>query len=350
MKIKENPEDFEVEEVPIIKLKEKGAHKVYMMTKRDISTQKAIEEIKKRYNLKNKQIGYAGAKDKRAVTKQWISIKWNKPNKTIELPSIKLKLVGESNERILLGNLKGNKFKIKIKELNEDEIKELNKIKNKNEEYMPNYFGEQRFSKNNEKIGELIIKRKFREAADMISKTEPKVKKFIDEKPNDSLGAIRQLPRQTALIYIHSFQSLIFNKALSRIIENYCTRTASIKLGRENLKTSRELEKLKFTEIPIIGFGTKINGYKDDIKRVTKEIMEEYAITEKDFLIREAPDLSVEGTTRKAVVEIKNLSIRTNSKEKTALLQFELPKGSYATVAIKQLTTKIENGQEKHKE
>lgn len=337
--IKEKPEDFIVEEIPIIKLKEEGRHSVFLMTKRGVSTQKAIEIIKRKLGLKNSQVGYAGSKDKNAITRQWISIKKNINNK-IELGNIKLEYLGKSNERILLGNLKGNKFRIRVKNLSDDNIKNAERVGE--ELNMPNYFGEQRFSKSNEHIGELIIKRKFREAVDELSKENQNIQEAIKENPKDYLGALRSIPRQNILMYIHSFQSYLFNEALSRIIKLKSRDTFKFKISRWEVYSSDDLGELCNQDIPILGFGTEDKGNKEnslwkEALNIEKDLLNSRNIKEEDFLIRSAPDLSVEGTSRKAVITIKNINIKINTEKKDGEISFELPKGSYATVALKQI-------------
>ncbi len=336
--IKEKPEDFIVEEIPIIRLKEKGRHSVFLMTKRGVSTQRAIEIIKRRLRLKNSQIGYAGSKDKNAVTKQWISIKKDITH-NIELNNgnIRLDYLGKSDERILLGNLKGNKFKIKVKNLSEENIKNAKRVGK--ELNMPNYFGEQRFSKSNEKIGKLIIKKQFKEAVEELSRENKLVKESIERNPNDYLGALRSMPRQNVLMYIHSFQSNLFNEALSGIIRDDLKDLFKFKISRWEVYSSDKLNKLEGVDIPIIGFGTEDRDEKFWKKALSieKEILKDKNLEEEDFLIRSAPDLSVEGASRKTVVTIKNINIKINTDKKEAEISFELPKGSYATVALKQI-------------
>ena len=78
----------------------------------------------------------------------------------------------------------------------------------------------------------------------------------------------------------------------------------------------------------IIGFGTKVT--KD-----IKEILEKEGITTRDFIIKQIPELSLEGNERQIFADIKNLEIE--KIEKGYILKFMLPKGSYATEVIKQI-------------
>ena len=79
-KIKQIPEDFIVNEVIDIKLNPKGSYSYFILKKKDYATPAAIEKIARFLNIPVKKVGYAGAKDRRAVTTQLISIE-GLPNK-----------------------------------------------------------------------------------------------------------------------------------------------------------------------------------------------------------------------------------------------------------------------------
>jgi tRNA(Glu) U13 pseudouridine synthase TruD len=84
--------------------------------------------------------------------------------------------------------------------------------------------------------------------------------------------------------------------------------------------------------VNIIGFGTDEN---DPVSVFAKK---EYGITARDFIIRQLPNLSPEGTLRAAFMTVE---IEATCEGEIAQYQFTLPKGSYATVVIEFLE---ENG------
>ena len=69
------PEDFLVEEIP---LPEKGGttgpYLICLLIKKNWELQHAVKEIAKRLGISHRRIGWAGTKDRNAITKQWISI------------------------------------------------------------------------------------------------------------------------------------------------------------------------------------------------------------------------------------------------------------------------------------
>lgn len=81
-------------------------------------------------------------------------------------------------------------------------------------------------------------------------------------------------------------------------------------------------------KLPIIGFDTETT-------KEVNEILKKEGIKLRDFIIKEIPELTSEGTTRELFVEIRDLKI--NDIETSYLLSFSLPKGSYATEVIRQM-------------
>ncbi len=292
--IKQKPEDFVVNEITNIKLKDKGDYSVFLLRKRDYTSEKAVQAIAQKLKIPRKAIGYAGNKDKAAVTTQYISIK-NIGVKELELKDISLEFKGYLDKPICLGDLEGNEFKIKI--IIDKEPKKISK--------MVNYFGEQRFSINNKDVGKAIVKKDFKKAIELIvsngGETSAVIREYLSKKPNDYVGVLRKIPLRILKLYVHSYQSYLWNKMA---------------------------EHSKKNKVPIIGFGTELS---EDID----EILNQEGITQRDFIIRPIPELSAEGGERDLSVKIKDLDIKKNKEG--YILKFKLPKGSYATEAIKQV-------------
>ena len=153
----------------------------------------------------------AGNKDKKAITTQRISIKSTKPLEKfkIDRDNLTLKLVGKGKTPISLGSLTKNHFEITVRN-----ITHKPKIMN----IFPNYFDEQRFSKNNAEIGKLIIKREFKKVTKLLGENHYCVKEYSQKKSTDFIGAIRTLPIKLIMLYIHSYQSKLFNRLLNNYI------------------------------------------------------------------------------------------------------------------------------------
>jgi tRNA pseudouridine13 synthase len=318
-KIKQVPEDFIVKEVNSnIKPGKTGNYSYFLMKKREYTTERAIQAIANFFKTRRKFVNYAGNKDKNAVTYQYISINNLNPrqDKDYTLKDIELKFLGRGSQHIYLGFLNGNKFEIIVRNLNKA-------FKPDTEKQILNLFDEQRFSKNNVIIGKNILHGDFKEAVNIIIKEsvdyEEDMKEFLNTSNNDYVGALRKVPQRILTLFVNSYQSFIFNKT----IKEYTKK----KHLRKNIK------------VPIIGFGTE---FKDkEIESIIEKILKKEKVNLRDFIIRKIPELSSEGNERNLFLKIKALKIgklesdELNKGKKKINIKFELCKGSYATIVIK---------------
>ena len=304
-KIKQKPEDFIVKEIPIYELKE-GEYSYFWLTKKDYNTVKAVQRIADKLNIRSKKIGFAGTKDKIAITKQIISIRNIDKEKVenLNIKDIKLEYIGNGDIPISLGDLKGNEFVIVVKNLNTNKLKNTNKI--------PNLFGPQRFSKNNAEIGKELVRKDFKKALNLINNKE--VKDYLEINPVDFIGALRKIPLKTRKMYVHAYQSLIWNKTAEKYLE----------ISFKNIK------------IPLIGFQTEIENLDYDLKEIVLDILNKERLTERDFIIPQVKELTAEGGERDLFITPENFEINFEKKgiKYNAIISFFLPKGSYATIVI----------------
>lgn len=313
--LKKHPEDFIVREITNLSFKDSGNYLVCILKKKDYTTIRAVEQIAKSLGVKVKDIGFAGIKDKNAVTEQYISVKgvYREDIGEVKLKDIELKIVGYLDKPISLGDLEGNEFVITIRELQKKEMQGLEK-KIKGKCLMPNYFGEQRFSKHNVEIGKSLLKSDFKKALKLILKTdidyEKEIKESIKDKPNDFVRALKLIPKKLLKLYVHAYQSYLWNRCL----EEY------IKVGG-----------VKGAKIPLIGFGTEIDDEK--VEGIVDKVMDEEKVGFRSFINRSIPEISLEGDMRDAFVEIKEFKVLDKGKD-FVKIGFVLPKGSYATVGV----------------
>lgn len=249
-----------------------GKNTLFLMKKKNMNTRDAIKIVAEKFNVSIHDIGYAGLKDKFAVTYQHITVKGN--HNPFHMENISLAKIGKTDRMISIGDLKGNEFEITLHGCKNID-KTLKKIRSLEEKGMPNYFGRQRFSKNNHLIGRNIVKKR----------------------------KIPNAPKETIKFYVHAYQSFIFNKVLKRC----------------------EQKGIKMKTIPLIGTRTKIPAYMDDI-------MKKEGIRPDDFSFN---GITCIGGSRKAFIKTGKIDYRRRNN--TLELRFRLPKGSYATTLIEHL-------------
>ncbi|HZD42485.1 MAG TPA: tRNA pseudouridine(13) synthase TruD, partial [Methanomicrobiales archaeon] len=168
--LKKSPGDFIVDEIPA-PLSGDGPYLIVRLTKENWDLQHAVKEIAKRLGMSHRRIGWAGTKDKRAITTQFISI-YNGDREQVERLHIKdlsLEVVGRSPAALSLGMLEGNRFDITIRECERDSLSErVGSVAETISHGIPNYVGLQRFGvirPITHRVGELILKEDYKGAA-----------------------------------------------------------------------------------------------------------------------------------------------------------------------------------------
>jgi tRNA pseudouridine13 synthase len=311
MKLKQVPEDFVVREISTIVPEKEGEYTYFLLKKRNYTTLGALQQLALALNTPLKWFGCAGNKDKTAVTEQVCSVATIAPAslKSLVFNDLWLEPLGKGSKPVSLGDLKGNQFEIITRD-----IESLPAAKTK----FINYFGEQRFSTHNSEIGKALVKRDFKQAVTLVLESRSIASQAVHQalalQPKNYLGALKTLPLKLLILYIHAYQSLLWNE-----------------LAKKHAETHHEN-----TKLPIIGFGTVPDRQLD-------EILKREEITARDFVIKEFPELSSEGTERDVFAEASGLEIgkieddELNPGKKKAKLTFTLPPGSYATEFMRQL-------------
>lgn len=335
---KQSPRDFVVEELPLYDFSGEGEHLVLFVRKKNMSTLELVSIIAKYLGIKNKEIGYAGLKDKHAMTKQYISIhkKYEEAMDNFSHDGVKIVSKTYHNNKIKIGHLKGNRFYINLKKVNPTSALKIDEaLKNISEQGIPNFFGYQRFGNDgdNHIEGEKIAKGEKKER-------NPKIKKLL----------------------INAYQSHLFNLWLSRrleintLIKNFKPSELESLL---NMPLS-EIEKMKSQKHPFklisgdimehypYGRLFDFNGDEDDLKRFldrdisvtgllcgtkVKTSSDAAGIIEKEF----DDEINADGARRYAWVYPTDVEGRFKPIEAHYEMNFTLPKGSYATVLIEEI-------------
>ncbi len=302
-RIKQSPEDFCVFERMDLKLSDEGRYMVALMEKKGLTTEEAVKIVAGKLGVRSKDVGYCGAKDKDAVTSQYISVKGGGIPKDMG-PNLKLTPLGRSDSPLFIGAHHSNEFRIVVRGV--DGLPEA-------VAHVPNYFDDQRFSSMNVEVGLDLLRRDFAAASEKIG---------LVPQGNDFLAALRAVPIRILRMYIHSVQSKIFNELLAAEIRRldgavevpYSQGSmAFADVGPGDLPDS----------IPIVGFGSD-------------EVPGDCSLSPRDFVFREYPQLSAEGGRRPSLVQVEGLRISKRGSD-AAEVSFSLPKGSYATVVIRAL-------------
>ena len=362
MILKQRFEDFKVTEVAKAPKKDaEGKYTYFWLTKTNYTTVRALLQIARALRISKKRLHFAGTKDKRAVTTQLVSVMYLEPAilKKLHLKDIEIKPLHRGTERIALGMHAANKFEIIVRDL--DEKTDLKSIKIASTAIekagTPNYFDEQRFSSNNAEVGRALVQGFIREAVELILTKDEATGKlakaqswselansyekqhgseragWLVTQPNDYAGALRSLHKKVRMLYIHAYQSALYNKALSSVIKN--STGAKITINKESLC----VDAVSKGDLTLPGYETKLTSSAYDKK--LKALLKADNVKLADFKTPRTPALASAGGTRPASVQASKLKIgclqkdELNEGKKKVKVSFELTKGAYATLLVK---------------
>lgn len=151
--IRHQPEDFQVDEDLGFELSGEGEHVCLHIRKRNSNTDFIAKQIARLAGVKNMDVSYAGLKDRHAVTTQWFSVYLSnkqEPDWTqLNCDEVEVIEIVRHNRKLRRGSLKGNHFKLVVRDLDGDTSSLEQRLQTISTAGVPNYFGEQRFGRDN---------------------------------------------------------------------------------------------------------------------------------------------------------------------------------------------------------
>ena len=379
-------EDFRVEEVlkrvGVSREQFDGGFPLYKVEKRSIDTlhlERALTSIL------GSRVSYAGIKDKRALAVQYVSPTSSRVGspELIERQEFRCELVGYMRKPLSRSMIAGNRFRILLR----DGCPELQKsiaetLETARIGRLPNFYGLQRFgSRDNRthRIGRALVRRSFEEAVRLLvfaprpwdigeakaarelistgryeeglrllprgEDVERMVAHRLSRKPEDKLGAIRAVPIALRRLYVHAFQSYIFNRSLSLAMREGLDISKAIhgdnwgELSSDGLslkKVHGVREPMTAEAVPLLQLvGYAYRNYGSRFDGCVEKVLETEGVQPREFYVKEMQEVSAEGGFRRAHMSVREAS--TGSEQSSAWLEFTLARGEYATVLLREV-------------
>lgn len=386
MRLKVKPADFIVEETyPPGLVGKNGRYRVYVMTKRKLTTHGAVTRLAKLSNVSASKISFAGLKDKQAMTRQLITV--DGTNVRANERDLKVRPLGRMERPLASKDVTGNKFVIAIRDL--DGADEARIVQNADlvQKYgMVNYFDSQRFGCLRHGQGFAmrdVLKGRHEDALRRIIATpsaldltsdahlksiiakmwgkwdqlERRIRrqrfhptiKYLADKPGDFCGALYTLPAALRTIHIYSYQSLLFNRAAGYFILKKVgksrTKHINYDAGRLYFYTRIDDRLLAdFSKRPFPLFDDKLDFESETVRWAYEKVFHEEGLAKRDLRSRTA-GFHLKAEERPLVVFPRNLRIVSSGIDETEKkknrrkveVEFALPRGAYATLVVKRL-------------
>ena len=337
---KQTIDRFFVEEIPLYTFTATGNYLVLKIKKTDMSTWKLITVLAKATGLQERDIGYAGLKDKNATTIQYISIPKNREkelNKNLTTEKIEILERTYNKAPIKIGHLKGNSFSIILHNINEKDAKFFNTTaKMMQKEGIPNYYGYQRFGEDNrsylqgKEIAHSGKKLKGSKEKLLVSAYQSYLyNKWLGQRvklstviaSNNAEEAAKKLQYPLELIKVLSKQVQFFKLFLGDHVMAY-------PYGKENYVKDMYQASQAFKQKKISPTGLLCGANVERAKSDAYYLEEPFDDTELNAL---------KGDRRFAWIWPKDVETSYNVADKKLTVDFYLPKGSYATTFLEEI-------------
>ena len=398
--IRNQYEDFYVEEIPEMVPNGEGPNVWIWIEKLGRTTLDVVLDIARDLHIDRKRMGFAGMKDKKALTRQWICIanmdseEQFKQVENLDIYKTDFLEITRGRKKLRMGQLKGNKFRILIRDL--DDIEKSADVANEVLKELevtgvPNYYGWQRFGKprtNTHLVGEALIQNDLAEAVrryvgnpsedeslenqkarqayddgdlekslELMGKGMRYEKMMVRQLIKDSkkgeltdksyMNAIHALPKPLQRMFVHAYQSYLFNDVVSRRVEmgiNKYVEGDIIIDNEEHIirdKTPEEYQELinNFEVNPTVPlYGTKVPFAGGEVGEMEKAVLESYNLDKSDFEVPKMPRLGSHGLRRSVRFQVWDASAK--ACDDGVLAEFSINKGSYATAVLREVMKK----------
>lgn len=147
-RIKQHPDDFEVDEIPAYQPSGEGDHLFLRIEKRGVSAEQLIRHVAEALAIEPHEVGCAGLKDRHALTRQYLSVPRTVESRVSSLDTSDIKVLSATphSNKLRTGHVHGNRFRIVVRDVVPDAAARAAAIARRvSQSGVPNYFGPQRF-------------------------------------------------------------------------------------------------------------------------------------------------------------------------------------------------------------
>lgn len=321
--LKSIPEDFLVEEIPAYEPSGTGEHLFLWVEKRDVPADRLVKHVARAVGIDSRDVGVAGLKDRRAVTRQYLSIPARCAEHVVSIDDDRIRVLRSAlhGNKLRTGHLRGNRFQIRVRQIDNAE-RAAAIVERLRQTGVPNYYGEQRFGWDGSTLElgrDLLCGRKT---------------------PRDVPGSQRRFLVRLALSAV---QSDLFNRALadrlrsgqlSTVLAGDVMEVAASggKFLVEDAATEQPRCDARETIITGPMFGPKMKPTAGAAAERESQLLADSGLTMEQFAAW--GDL-LQGARRPYLVFPQDLACEAVDSDLT--VSFSLPSGAYATILLREI-------------
>ncbi len=380
MKLKQAPDDFQVEELTDVVPGARGDFALYRLEKRNWTTPDALALVRQRWRIEPRRLSFGGLKDRHAATIQYLSI-LHGPQRNLNQQDVAVAYLGQMEAPFTSQDIRANRFAIVLRRLTPAQGEQvLTAVEEVRRDGVPNYFDDQRFgsvSEDGEFIGRLLVQGRFEDALrlaltgpyefDSAAQKREKqmlrihwgdwpacmrnlerghvrnLTEYLTNRPGDFRGTMERLRPELRGMYLSAYQSELWNRILALSLRRLAPDALlSIEQRRGALPFPRGLDEAQRTSLAALSLplpSARLKLEPDDPRgELVHAVLAEEGLTLEQMKVRGSRDLFFSRGERVALCLPRDLSA-VEEERGAVRLTFELPRGSYATLVVKRLTS-----------
>jgi tRNA pseudouridine13 synthase len=385
MKLKQQTEDFQVEELTDVMAGEQGAFALYRLEKRGWGTPDALQAVRRRWHINPRRMSYGGLKDRHALTVQYFTIHRGPKNDLVH-HGITVQYLGQVAEPFTSQHIRANRFRITLREVQPAEMAAAQQaLEEVRVHGVPNYFDDQRFGSVGEEkefVARLMILGRY-EAALRLALTAPyehdrapqkqekavllahwgdwKTAKaklprsharslvdYLAGHPTDFRGTLARMRPELRGLYLSAYQSYLWNNMLARWLQRLCRPEqlirVSLRLGEVTMQRNLDESQrsvMAGTTLPLPSARLKIKP-DDPQAALIEEVLAEEGFKLSEMKIKKMHEPFFSKGDRLCLCLPANLHDEVAADElhegrHKLILTFGLPRGAYATLIVKRV-------------
>ncbi len=406
-RLKRRAEDFRVQEISAHPAPDPdGPYTVLRVASRNWEQHELSRRLAREIGLAPSAIRWAGTKDRRAVAERLASYHGPPPTAPLHVPDVELLEVYRAREGLVLGHHFGNAFEVRLsfphseatgnRVALDSTLTELRAARG-----FPNLFGLQRFGEVRpitHEVGRALLRGDVAGAVEVYLTALPPGEDTLGIESrraylehHDAARALREFPpaftferqmlehlarghpperairslaRELRLLFVHAYQSRLFNDWVSERFRrglslnepeagDFVLRTGrdgtvvgrdAVAVGPENLQEVLETVRRGGARLagPLVGYDTPAGA--GTTFEILEALLARDGIERSSFRLPLTPDLASAGAWRPVWVDLPPIGVRDEcdppraaEEEHGLWLKFALPKGSYATVLLREV-------------
>ena len=320
-RIRANPEDFRVDEILGYEASGAGEHVFLIVRKRNLNTQDLVRRIARLAGVPQKDIGYAGLKDKVAVTTQSFTVRLaGKPApdwSALENEAVRVLSAQPHHRKIRRGSLRANRFRILLRDFEGSRTNIEQRLSVLASHGVPNYFGPQRFG---------VEGRNLQRAHALFS------------------GQTKRLRRDQRSLLLSTVRSWLFNLLLAERVRQQTwdqplagdvyQLDGAQQIFLPERDDRRIADRVKILDIhptgPLAGRASRATAPTDAVARLERELLADYA-----FWTEGLERAGLDADRRALRLRVRELT--WSFADEDLCLSFTLEAGAYATTVLREV-------------